>query len=86
MQRHAAEVQKLTRFRQAIDAILAVGIQVMPVFARHVISAAILSQKYGLLANDALVVAMMQENGLTQLASHDGDFDRVSGITRFSPA
>jgi predicted nucleic acid-binding protein len=86
MQRHTAEVQKLTRFRQAIDAILAIGIQVMPVFARHVVSAATLSQQFGLLSNDALVVAMMKENGLTQIASHDADFDRVSGITRFSPA
>jgi predicted nucleic acid-binding protein len=28
---------------------------------------------------------MMQSNGLTQLASNDADFDRVPGITRFTP-
>jgi predicted nucleic acid-binding protein len=32
-----------------------------------------------------LVVAMMQANGLTHLASHDSDFDRVPGITRYAP-
>jgi predicted nucleic acid-binding protein len=43
------------------------------------------SQQTGLLSNDALIVAIMQSNGLTQLASHDADFDRVPGITRYGP-
>ena len=85
MQRHPTEVQQLPRFRQALDAVLGIGIQVVPVFARHVVSAAALSQQLGLLSNDALVVAVMQENGWTQLASHDADFDRVPGINRFGP-
>jgi predicted nucleic acid-binding protein len=48
--------------------------------------AAILSRQYGLLTNDALTVAIMQHLGLTHLASHDADFDRVPGITRYRPA
>jgi predicted nucleic acid-binding protein len=31
----------------------------------------------GLLSGDALIVAIMQANGLTKLASIDTDFDRV---------
>ncbi len=31
-------------------------------------------------------VAVMQAHGLTHLASHDGDFDRVPGLTRYAPA
>ena len=84
MQRHPAEIQKLTRFRQAVDAVAVIGIEVLPVFGRHVESAAALSQQLGLLSNDALVLAVMQEHGLSQLASHDTDFDRVQGIARFS--
>jgi predicted nucleic acid-binding protein len=38
------------------------------------------------LTNDALIVAVMQAHGLTNLASHDADFDRVPGITRYAPA
>src|SRR5262245_30810139 len=34
----------------------------------------------------ARVVAVMQANGLTHLASHDSDFDRLPGITRYAPA
>ena len=85
MQRHPAEIQKLTRFRQAVEAVSRIGVEVLPVFVRQVESAAAISQQYGLLSNDALVLAMMQELGLSQLASHDMDFDRVPGITRFAP-
>ena len=44
-----------------------------------------LSQQVGLLTNDALIVALMQANGLTRIASNDDDFDRVPGITRYAP-
>jgi predicted nucleic acid-binding protein len=33
-----------------------------------------------------LIVAVMQANGLVHWASHDADFDRVPGITRYAPA
>jgi predicted DNA-binding antitoxin AbrB/MazE fold protein len=29
-------------------------------------------------------VALMQQNGVTKLASEDGDFDRVVGVTRYA--
>ena len=35
--------------------------------------------------NDALVITVMQYHGLTPLASHDADFDRVPGLTRYGP-
>jgi predicted nucleic acid-binding protein len=38
------------------------------------------------LTNDAMVVAVMRANGLTNLANHDADFDRVPGLTRYAPA
>jgi predicted nucleic acid-binding protein len=44
-----------------------------------------MSVQHGLLSIDALVVALMGEMGLSQLASHDADFDRVPGIVRFAP-
>jgi predicted nucleic acid-binding protein len=49
-------------------------------------TAAGISQQTGLLSNDALIVAVMQANGLTRLASQDADFDRVPGFTRNAPA
>jgi predicted nucleic acid-binding protein len=38
-----------------------------------------------LLSGDALIVAHLQANGLAQIASQDRDFDRVPGLTRYSP-
>jgi predicted nucleic acid-binding protein len=32
------------------------------------------------------LVAVMQANGLTRLASNDADFDRVPALTRYAPA
>ena len=43
-------------------------------------------QQIGLLTNDGLIVAVMQTNGLSKLASSDADFDGVPGITRYAPA
>jgi predicted nucleic acid-binding protein len=50
-----------------------------------VAQAADLSRQYGLLTNDALVIALMQDQGLTYLASNDADFDRIPGIIRYAP-
>jgi predicted nucleic acid-binding protein len=85
LRRHPAEIQKLHEFRTALDDIVAIGVHILPVSAQDVLSAGDLSIRHGLLSGDALILAMMQSHGLTQLASHDDDFDRVPGITRFGP-
>jgi predicted nucleic acid-binding protein len=85
LRRHPFEVQQLHRFRQAIDEILEIGVQILPVSAEHVLLAGDLSRTYGLLSGDALVLAMMRNQGVTNLASSDADFDRISEITRYGP-
>jgi predicted nucleic acid-binding protein len=82
---HPAEVQQLTAFRQAIDRILQSNLQVLTVTPVLLATAAALSQQIGLLANDGLIVAVMQAHGLTRIASSDTDFDRVPGLTRYAP-
>jgi hypothetical protein len=32
-----------------------------------------------------MIVAIMQANALSKLASNDADFDRVPGLTRYAP-
>ena len=80
-----AEVRQLTRSRQAIDEITLIGIDVLPIAKAHVSLAPDVSRQTGLLCGDAMVVAIMQANGIANLASGDRDFDRVSGITRYAP-
>jgi predicted nucleic acid-binding protein len=86
MRQHPAEVQKLTQFRQAIDEVPRLGIEVLPIDPHLPPLAASLSQLHGLLTNDALILATMQDQAITHLASHDDDFDRVPGIARYAPA
>jgi predicted nucleic acid-binding protein len=68
-----------------VDDISLIGIQVLPVTGSLVSVAADISQQFGLLTNDALVVSVMRNHGLTLLASHDADLDRVPGLTRYTP-
>jgi predicted nucleic acid-binding protein len=83
LKKHQDQIQKLGRFRQAIAAILLMNIEVLSVSARHIESATTISQAQGLMSNDALIISLMQDTGLNQLASHDSDFDRVPGVVRF---
>lgn len=61
------------------------NIQVLPVMLPQVSAAAAISRQHELLSGDVLVVAVMQANGLTNLASHDADFDRVPAVKRYAP-
>jgi predicted nucleic acid-binding protein len=86
LRKHHAEIPKLTVYLQALVKIAQIGIRVLPVLEPHVSQAAQLCRAHELLTGDALVVAVMQANGLTNLASLDADFDRVPGLTRYAPA
>jgi len=85
LQKHPADVQKLTAFRKAIQEIPQFGVVVLSIPPDLIDTAAGVSQQTGLLSNDALIVAIMQRQGITHLASHDADFDRVAGINRYAP-
>jgi predicted nucleic acid-binding protein len=85
LRRHPAEVQRLSAFRRAILQIAQSRVQILPIPVPVFVSATAITQQAGLLINDALVIAVMQANGLSRLASHDADFDRVAGITRYAP-
>ena len=86
LRRHPAEVQQLVRARQALDEIAAARVTAFAITPAHVALATDLSRQTGLLYGDAVVVAMMRDQGITELASLDADFDRVPGLTRYSPA
>ncbi len=85
LKRHQPEVQGLSLFRHAIDDLSAIPISILAVTGPNVSLAADVSKLYGLLTNDALIVVLMQQNGLTCLASNDSDFDQMPGITRYAP-
>ena len=85
LKRDPLRILQLGRFRQAIDEIIATGIRMIPIEAQQISTAAELSRQHGLLGGDALILAMMKSQGLTNLASNDADFDRIPDLVRFTP-
>jgi predicted nucleic acid-binding protein len=86
LQNNPRLIGQLTSFRPALQQIRQTGIQVLRVDPDMIDVAATVSQHSGLFSNDALVVAVMREHGLNVIASHDADFDRVPGLSRYGPA
>lgn len=86
LRRHPAEVQQLIRARQAFDEITTARVKTIAITLPHVSVAIDVARQTGLLHGDALIVAVMREQGLSHLASLDADFDRVPGLTRYAPS
>jgi predicted nucleic acid-binding protein len=84
LRKHPNEIARLSIYHQAITRIPLLGFQVLPVTFPLVETATLLGRHH-LMMGDALIVAAMQANGLSHLASNDADFDRAPGITRYAP-
>jgi predicted nucleic acid-binding protein len=85
LKQQSGVVMQLTRFQTAVDSVLQSKIQVFAIPPLLISTAAALSRQHGLLTNDAVILALMQAHGLTDLASHDAHFDGVRGVTRYAP-
>lgn len=85
LRRHHQEIPKLRIYREAVARIPLFGLQVVPVDRTAVETATELSQTHEILTGDALIVAVMQQHAITDIASNDSDFDHVSGLTRYAP-
>jgi predicted nucleic acid-binding protein len=86
LRRHPKEVAQLVGARKKLDDIQAARVGFLPINAAHVFTASDLTQQTGLLYGDALIVAVMRDHGITQLASLDADFDAVAGLIRYAPS
>ena len=86
LRKHPADVQKLAAYQLVIDRITHSRVQVLPFTVPLVVAGAAVSRQYGLLTNDALIVAVMQANGLTRLASQTARYRRRRGSRSRLPA
>ncbi len=85
MRQHPAEVKLLHQARQAFDELSMIGLNVLAVTNSSLSLGIDVTRQTGLLSSDALIMVLMQQHGITCLASEDSDFDRVPGITRYGP-
>ena len=61
-------------------AILDMGIKVYPIVPELLKSSQIIRVQYGLLVNDSLIGAIMQEEGIQKLATNDDGFSKIDWI------
>lgn len=86
LKKQYAELARLMAFRQSVNEIPRLGILVVPTDFAMVSAAAGISQQFGLLIGDAVIVVAMQQLHLDKLVSNDAAFDRVPWLTRYSPS
>src|SRR5581483_10738944 len=61
LRRHPAEVMQLDRYRQAVDELPLIPLQVLPNSGNEVALACDVVRQYGLLTNDAIIVVQMRQ-------------------------
>lgn len=84
LRRDVTVIQRLRKYRQALDDISKV-VTVVELTGADVLRAGDLGSVHGLLSGDGLILAVMERLRISILASHDADFDRIPTITRYSP-
>jgi predicted nucleic acid-binding protein len=75
----------LSHHRIVSSTVAVMHIRIEPLTMAILQQAADLSVTHELLTNDAALLAHMQALGITHLATHDDDFDKVTGITIWKP-
>src|SRR5262245_49457417 len=79
LQHHRQRIAELSHFRQAAGELALIGVSLIPTDAASLKEAADISAQMQLLTNDALMVALMRRQGLSNLVTNDDDFDDVGG-------
>ena len=79
------QVAKLTEYWTQTSAIFGLNILVLTTDEARLHRAQTIRTRHGLLTNDSLIVAAMQEFGMHSLATRDNDFDHVSELTVYKP-
>lgn len=73
-------VTGLTRYRGILRDLRQARINILPLSYGDLHRSRVFREQHGLLANDSLIVAVMQRERTQFLATNDADFERVPGI------
>jgi predicted nucleic acid-binding protein len=79
------EIAKLTEYWAQTSAIFGLNILVLPLDERRLHRAQTIRVRHGLLTNDSLIVAAMEEFGIHSLATRDNDFDHIAELIVYKP-
>jgi predicted nucleic acid-binding protein len=85
LSRHPQEVMRLTDYWANTQKILALNLVFLPGEEKIVVGAQRARAEAGLLTNDSIIVAAMREYGISKIATSDGMFGAVNGLSVFGP-
>jgi predicted nucleic acid-binding protein len=78
-------VKQLIQYQEDVSKIPHMHLTILPLTLEIIQASAEVRKGEGLLTNDSFVIAFMRAQGLTNLATANGDFDRVGGIAIYKP-
>lgn len=78
-------VRQLDAPNNCVAQIRSMNIAIAPLTVSTLEARAVVRRQYGLLTNDSLLVAAMQEMNLQRLATHDRDFLSINGLLIYRP-
>ena len=80
-----ALVCRLADYLIAVQAIFEMGIRICPLTPELLLKSQAVRARYGLMVNDSLISATMDELGVEALATNDEAFSRIDWITAHKP-
>jgi predicted nucleic acid-binding protein len=78
-------VKRLTKYHEDVGKLTEINLVILGLTVEVLRRSKNVRQRDGLLTNDSLVVAAMLEQGLTKLATANGDFNSVAGLEIYEP-
>lgn len=85
LQKHPEEVTKLTEYWTNTQRLLALNLILLSCEENIIVGAQKVRTERGLLTNDSIIVATMREYEISNIATNDGGFALVNGLSVFSP-
>jgi predicted nucleic acid-binding protein len=83
--KHPEIIKQLHDYFTNTQKIEQMGIQIKPVSAETILKSQNNRIRYGLMVCDSIIITIMEEEGISFLATKDQDFNAVMGVTILSP-
>ena len=85
LKKHPEKIKQLHDYFANTQKIEQMGILIRPISAAIILKSQNNRIRYGLMVNDSIIVTIMEEEGISYLATKDKGFHSVTGITVLSP-
>jgi predicted nucleic acid-binding protein len=85
LRKQPQKIKQLNEYYVNTQRILEMGVKVLPVPPETIVASHHFRTGYGMMVNDSIIAAVMQGAGITSLASNDGQFKKIHGVSVFSP-